>query len=270
MSAIRGDLDPVIALALAALVASLVVLGVTAGHSRVVGRVSIVDVAWGLAFVAMAAVVAVLGDGTPWRRWLLCGLVAVWGLRLSIHIARKQAGHGEDPRYERLLAGGGFGTALWKVFGLQAVLAWLVAWPVIAGAGSDVRWGWLVAVGIGVWAVGVLFEAVGDAQLASYRRDPDRGPIMDRGLWGWTRHPNYFGDACVWWGLWLVGGAASGWLPGLLTLVAPIAMTHLLRNVSGAALLERTMSRRPGWAEYAARVPMFVPRPPHRSSPQSA
>jgi steroid 5-alpha reductase family enzyme len=113
-----------------------------------------------------------------------------------------------------------------------------------------------------VWGVGVVFETVGDAQLAAYRRDPDRGPVMDRGLWGWTRHPNYFGDACLWWGIWLVGGAASGWLPALVTVVSPLAMTYFIRNVTGAKLLEKTMSTRPGWDAYAARVPLFFPRPP--------
>ena len=91
----------------------------------------------------------------------------------------------------------------------------MAAWP----------WSWL---GVPVWAVGVVFETVGDAQLAAYKRDPDRGPVMDRGLWAWTRHPNYFGDACLWWGIWLVGGAASGWLPALATVVSPLAMTYFL------------------------------------------
>lgn len=246
------------------LASSLGVLAVTAGVSRVLGRYSVVDVAWGLAFVAIAVVNGLLGDGTPWRRGVLVALVALWGLRLAWHIGRRQSGHGEDPRYEALMAGQGFGTALWKVFGLQALLAWVVSAPVIAGHGSTVRWTWAVWLGVAVWVTGLVFEAVGDAQLAAYKRDPHRGPIMDRGLWGWTRHPNYFGDACVWWGLWLVGGLSSGLVVGLATLIGPVLMTHLLRNVSGAALLERTMSQRPGWAEYAARVPMFVPRPPRR------
>ena len=112
--------------------------------------------------------------------------------------------------------------------------------------------------------VEVTFEAVGDAQLAAYRAQPrdSRPRVLDTGLWGWTRHPNYFGDACVWWGIWTLAGLGSGWLPGLLTVVAPVAMTHVLRNVTGAKLLERTMSQRPGWEEYAARVPLFFPRPP--------
>ena len=107
------------------------------------------------------------------------------------------------------------------------------------------RWTWLVWVGVAVWLVGFLFEVVGDAQLAAYKATPreSRPPILDTGLWGWTRHPNYFGDACVWWGLWLAGALATGWLPGLLTVVAPAAMTYFIRNVTGARLLERTMSQ---------------------------
>src|SRR3954452_20806264 len=117
----------------------------------------------------------------------------------------------------------------------------------MAAAHWDVAAAWLVWVGVAVWAVGVWFEAVGDAQLAAYKRDPDRGPVMDRGLWSWTRHPNYFGDACVWWGIWLAGGLASGWVAGLVSLAAPITMTVWLVWVTGAKLLERSMMKRPGY-----------------------
>jgi steroid 5-alpha reductase family enzyme len=119
-----------------------------------------------------------------------------------------------------------------------------------------------------VWATGLFFEVVGDRQLAAYRSQPrdQRPPVLDTGLWGWTRHPNYFGDACIWWGIWLAGAVSAGWLPALLTLVAPLTMTHFLRNVTGAKLLEKTMSQRPGWDDYAARTPLFVPRPPRRSA----
>ena len=119
---------------------------------------------------------------------------------------------------------------------------------------------WLIVMlGVLVWAFGLGFEAIGDAQLAAYKKDPDRPPVMDRGLWAWTRHPNYFGDALVWWGIWI---AASSVWPAVLTVLSPIAMTHFIRNVTGAKLLERTMMRRPGYREYAERVPMFVPRRP--------
>jgi len=256
----------VIELSLWALLAVAVVISVTIAVSRAQGRIVVVDVAWGLMFLAVAVVVAIVGDGTPWRRWLLLALVGLWSLRLAWHIGRRLGTHHEDPRYEALMGDHGFGYALQRVFLVQAVAAFVISWPVIAGAGSSVEWPVLVWVGLVVWAIGLFFEAVGDAQLSAYRAQPrdERPPVLDTGLWAWTRHPNYFGDACIWWGLWLVGGLASGWLPGLITVVSPALMTLFVRNLSGAKLLERTMSQRPGWDEYAARVPMFFPRPPRR------
>lgn len=252
-------------LALLAIGVAAAAMLLTAYAARRVGRVSVVDVTWGLALSVISLAAAVVGTGTPWRRWLVAVLVVVWGVRLSRHIFTRAKGHGEDPRYAEMLDGGGTRTAFRKVFVPQGLAICLLALPIMAAAHWDVEATWLVWVGAVVWAVGTVFEVVGDAQLASYKRDPHRGPIMDRGLWGWTRHPNYFGDALVWWGIWLVGGAASGWWPALVTVAAPLAMTHFLRNVTGARLLEQTMSRREGWSEYEARVPLFVPRPPRRS-----
>ncbi len=128
----------------------------------------------------------------------------------------------------------------------------------------DVRWRWPVVAGVAVWLIGLMFEAVGDAQLAAYKRLPqdERPAIMETGLWRYTRHPNYFGDACVWWGIWLAGALSVGWLPGVLTLVAPVAMTYFLAFATGARLLERTMMQRPGYPEYAARTSMLFPLPP--------
>ncbi|HET7067262.1 MAG TPA: DUF1295 domain-containing protein [Nocardioides sp.] len=244
--------------------AGAMVLTAYAAHRA--GRVSVIDVTWGLALAAIAVAAAVAGTATPWRRWLVAGLVLVWGLRLSRHILTRAHGRGEDPRYAELLGGGGLRAAVRKVFVPQGLAICLLSLPVLATASEDVAVTWMVWVGVVVWAAGVLFEAVGDAQLAAYKQDPDRGPVMDRGLWGWTRHPNYFGDALLWWGIWLAGGAATGLWPGLVTVLAPVAMTHFVRNVTGAKLLEKTMSQRPGWDEYAARVPLFVPRPPRRIS----
>jgi steroid 5-alpha reductase family enzyme len=243
-----------------AVAAAAMLLTAYAAHRA--DRVSVVDVTWGLALAAIAVAAAIAGTGTPWRRWLMAGLVLVWGARLAWHILERSRGKGEDPRYEELLDGGGFGVAVRKVFVTQGVVICLISLPVLAAAHSDVEWSAFVWVGVVVWLVGAVFESVGDAQLAAYKRDPDRGPVMDRGLWGWTRHPNYFGDACLWWGIWLVGGVASGWLPALVTVVSPLAMTYFLRNVTGAKLLEQTMGTRPGWDAYAARVPLFFPRPP--------
>ncbi len=251
-----------------ALATAAAVMTAAALVARAAGRVAVVDIAWGLGFVAIAATTALAGDGDASRRWLLLGLVGAWGLRLAWHIRRRAVGHGEDPRYEALLGGPvretGFAVAVRKVFLVQGFALWLISWPLQAGAAGPVRWWLVVGVGAALWLVGLVFEAVGDAQLATYRRDPERGPVMDRGLWAWTRHPNYFGDACVWWGLWLVGGLASGWLAGLVTVLAPIAMSYFLLFATGARLLERTMMKRPGYPEYAARTPMFFPLPPRR------
>ena len=253
-------------LALLAIGVAVVAMLLTAYAARRAGRVSVIDVTWGLALSAIAVAAAILGTGTPWRRWVVAAMVVVWGARLSRHIFTRAKGHGEDPRYAELLGAGGARAAVRKVYVPQGLAICLLALPIMAAAHWDVAAPWLVWVGVAVWAAGTWFEAVGDAQLAGYKRDPDRGPVMDRGLWGWTRHPNYFGDALLWWGIWLAGGAASGWWQALVTVLAPLAMTHFLRNVTGAKLLEQTMSQREGWAAYAARVPLFVPRPPRRTS----
>lgn len=238
---------------------------VTAVEGRRQGRVSVVDTAWGLAFVLVAAVAAVVGDGPLWRRLLMLVLVAAWGLRLSWHMHRRNAGKGEDPRYAAMLEdqpGDPFLVAIRKVYAVQGLAVWFVSLPiqVSASAGGGVP---LVAVLGGLlWGVGLAFEAVGDRQLAAFKADPShRGRVMDRGLWSWTRHPNYFGDSCVWWGLFLV--AASAW-PGLLTVLSPVVMTYFLVFATGARLLERHMAERPGYREYQHRTSYFLPRPPKR------
>ena len=257
--------DVVVALLVALATAAVLMTG-TALIARAVGRVAVVDVAWGLGFVAIAATTAIATDEGGARRWVVLALVGAWGLRLAWHIRRRAVGHGEDPRYETLLGGPlhevGLPVAIRKVFLVQGVALWLISLPVQVGAALPVRWWALVVAGALLWALGLVFESVGDAQLAAYKANPDRGPVMDRGLWAWTRHPNYFGDACVWWGIWLAGGLASGWWAGLLTLVAPLAMTYFLVFATGARLLESTMMRRAGYPEYAARTSMFFPLPP--------
>jgi len=261
-----------------ALLCVVVTMTVTALRARQLGVVAVVDVAWGLGFVLVAVsstVVAYVAGSDSWRTLLLLALVAVWGGRLAWHVRSRALGEhqgAEDPRYAEMLGGSlpdvGMREALRRVFLVQGAAQWFVSLPVAVGAVLLVEpgWAWLVWVGAAVWAVGLFFEAVGDRQLAAYKRQPreTRPKVMDQGLWGWTRHPNYFGDACVWWGLWLAGGLASGWVAGLATVLCPVAMTLFLRNVTGAKLLERKMSQREGWDEYAARVPMFFPRPPRR------
>jgi steroid 5-alpha reductase family enzyme len=252
-------------LALVTIVVTTVAMALTALAANRAGRVSVVDVTWGLALAAIAILCALVGTGTPWRRWLVALLVLVWGTRLAWHIFTRSRGGGEDPRYAELLHGGGTLRAVRKVYLVQGAAICLISLPVIGAAHQEVTAPWLVWAGGAVWLAGVALETVADAQLAAYKRDRNRGPLMDRGVWAWSRHPNYFGDALVWWGIWLIGGAASGWVPALVTVASPVAMTHFLRNVTGARLLEQTMSRRPGWDRYAARVPLFVPRPPRRT-----
>ena len=246
-------------------VALLTVLAVTFVASRIAGKHSVIDTAWGLLFVAVAVTVFATssGSGDGLRRALLLVLPGVWGLRLAFYIGRRSVGKPEDPRYAQLLAkakGNPTWYALRTVYGLQGLLAALVSAPIVVGAYERAPVRGSAWAGVALWLVGVFFESVGDAQMHRFRSDPaNKGAVMQGGLWGYTRHPNYFGDACVWWGIFLV--AADRW-PGVLTVAAPVLMTLLLTRGSGARIMDRYMSGRPGWAEYAARTSSFFPRPP--------
>ena len=210
---------------------------------------------------------ALAGGGCPGRRWLLMGLTAAWGLRLGAHLAaRRRREPGEDRRYTALRERRGAAFVRWSavgVFGLQGILILVVSLPIqVAAAQGGRAFPWAVP-GCLVFAVGLAFEAVGDEQLRRFRPTrPTPGAVLDRGLWRYTRHPNYFGDVCVWWGLWLVALTASGtWW----TAVGPLAMTGVLIRVSGKTLLERDIAaRRPGYGEYVERTSGFLPRPPRR------
>jgi steroid 5-alpha reductase family enzyme len=243
--------------------ALLAVHAVTFGIGRRIGRYNVVDVAWGLGFIAVALVAAILGDGDTSRRWLLLGLVSIWGLRLSWYIYRRSAGKGEDPRYADLLRDATVGQVLRKVFLVQGFATWFVSLPLQLSAvtGPTPRhWLAVTLAGVLVWLVGVFFEAVGDHQLRVFKSDPrHRGVLMDRGLWAWTRHPNYFGDACVWWGLWLI--TITGWW-SLATVLSPLLMTYFLVYATGARLTEKYMRGRRGFDEYQQRTSFFIPRPP--------
>lgn len=231
------------------------------------GRVNIVDVTWGLGFITVAgtAFTWTAGDGADGtRRLLVLVLTSVWALRLSGYIGRRSRGRGEDPRYAAMLERARGSRALWSlanVFVLQAAVAWFVSLPVQAAMAERSSPGVLTWVGTAVWAVGVFFEAVGDAQMAAFKRDPDaKGQVMDRGLWRYTRHPNYFGDACLWFGLWLV--AAQQW-QGAATVLSPLAMAWFLSFKTGKPLLEAQMAAtKPGYADYMRRTSGFVPLPP--------
>ena len=227
---------------------------------------SIVDIAWGPGFALVGLIAALVGDGAPARRWLVAALAGLWGLRLGAYLAWRNHGKGEDWRYRAMRAHHG-SAFRWKsayvVFGLQGALMWFISLPlqVAAAAPAPASLGALDALGLALFALGFHFEAVGDWQLARWKADPaNAGRVMDQGLWRYTRHPNYFGDACVWWGLYAIALATPG---GWLTLLSPALMTFLLLRVSGVVLLERGLAkRRPEYADYVRRTSAFIPLPP--------
>ncbi|MEJ8853715.1 DUF1295 domain-containing protein [Variovorax robiniae] len=229
---------------------------------------SLVDRMWG-AFIASAAL--------AWFAWLpdsgergaaMLVLVMAWAFRLGIYVTVRNWGHGEDRRYQQIRARNEPGFALkslYLVFGLQAVLAWVVATPFLAGMGAASELNVVDFVGLVLAGFGMVYEAVADAQMAHFKRDASHaGRVMDRGLWRFSRHPNYFGEACIWWGFWLVALAGAGWA-GAWTVVSPILMTVLLLKVSGVSLLEKDIGeRRPAYRDYIARTPSFIPGLPRK------
>jgi steroid 5-alpha reductase family enzyme len=227
--------------------------------------VSIVDPAWGPAFVLVAAVALVAGGGCLGRRWLLFAMTAVWGLRLGAYLlVRKLGDRSEDRRYAAMRERRGAAFVPWSlvmIFGLQGLLVLIVSLPVQVAVQRGGSLTAAVLPGVILWLIGFGFESIGDEQLRRFKARPDsRGQVMDRGLWRYTRHPNYFGDFCVWWGLWLVALTAGGtWW----TFVGPVVMSTLLIRVSGAALLEKNIGeRRPAYADYIRRTSGFFPLPP--------
>ncbi len=231
--------------------------------------VSIVDPLWPMVFVAVAWSLWLWGDGDAGggRVGLMLVMVTLWGLRLGAHLTARKWGEPEDFRYASLRRRlpPFWLWSLLVVFVLQAVLAVVVSLPVqaVLGDTDPAPLGWLDWVGAAVWALGLVFESVADEQLRRFRADEsNRGTVMERGLWRYSRHPNYFGDCAVWWGVYLVAAAAGAWW----TLVGPLVMTILLLRVSGVTLLERRLNKhRPGYAEYAARTSAFVPMPPRKA-----
>ena len=249
-------------------------LAVTAGVFLVLWIVSLrtrnaslVDIWWGPGFALIALLsFALTPEGALSRRQLVLILTTIWGLRLGTHLLVRNTGKDEDFRYAAMRKAWGHGFAmksLTRVFLLQAALMWVVSFPVQAAmrSATPATLGFFDWLGILVWTFGLFFETVGDLQLARFKKDPANADrVMDRGLWRFTRHPNYFGDACAWWGLWLIAFAVPG---GFWSIVGPITMTVLLTSVSGVPMLERKIGeRRPGYDEYARRTSAFLPRPP--------
>ncbi|NVJ99822.1 MAG: DUF1295 domain-containing protein [Alphaproteobacteria bacterium] len=234
------------------------------GLSIIRKHVSFIDAFWGAGFIVAALAAASTLSGLGEAQFLAMILLFLWGGRLSVYLLRRYLTHGEDARYIKII-GERTGISrhifsLWFVFGLQGILILIIVAPVIGLLAEPPKAiDSMVLLGAAVWLLGVFFEWVGDWQLGRFKADPENADkVLDTGLWAWTRHPNYFGDACVWWGLWLIGHD--------LTLVfAPVVMSFLLMKWSGVPLLERGLKkRRPGYEDYIKRTSAFFPMPPKK------
>lgn len=252
----------------------LVLAGMLAlwGAAVKIGDVSFIDAVWGggMAVLALTSWLQTFHHGP--RAALIMSMTVLWGVRLALHLYTRWRASGEDPRYARILgkakAKGYFaGAALKRVFGPQAVLLFVTCLPaqlgILASGGDGI--GPLAAAGAALWLVGMVFETVGDLQLRRFRADPaSAGKVLDTGLWRYTRHPNYFGDTCVWWGIWLAAAEAGPWI-ALASVIGPAFVTFTLTRWSGKPMLEAGMARRrPGYADYVKRTSGFVPMPPKR------
>jgi steroid 5-alpha reductase family enzyme len=223
-------------------------------------NVAIVDGLWSIMFLLASVSYALCAPAPGARSWLVLALTAVWALRLSIYITWRNWGHGEDRRYQAIRARNEPNFALkslYLVFLLQAMLAWIISLPAHAAITRAGNLEWLDYAGAALWLLGLAFEAGGDWQLARFKADPaNQGQVCDRGFWRYTRHPNYFGDFCVWWGFYLIALAAGAWW----SLIGPVLMSTLLMRVSGVTLLEQDIGqRRPKYADYIRRTNAFFP-----------
>ena len=256
----QGDAMAAAAIAIAVLMVSTWLV------SLVLKNASIVDLIWGFGFVVVGWVTYLGSDTTSALSTLSLVLVTIWGLRLAVYLTWRNHGKGEDFRYVAMRKRWGQRfpiISLFTVFGLQGTIMWVVSLPVqLVMTKSDSKIGLLAILGVILWAVGLAFEAIGDAQLTRFKSDPSNaGKVMNRGLWRYTRHPNYFGDACVWWGLAIIALTVTPW-----GLVGATLMHLFLRRVSGVTLLEKSLvKRREGYAEYIKVTSPFIPRPPRKS-----
>ncbi|NCF72858.1 MAG: DUF1295 domain-containing protein [Gammaproteobacteria bacterium] len=230
--------------------------------SIVKNDVSFVDSLWSLFFLIAAVVFAIAAQPLTVKGTLVLVLVAVWSLRLSVYITARNWGQPEDYRYQSIREKNEPGfkfKSLYIVFGLQGVLAWLVALPLLPAITSSSALTIVDGVAVTLWLVGFVFESGGDYQLARFKaRKDSKGQVLDTGLWRYTRHPNYFGEFCMWWAFYLFAVSSGGWW----SIVSPLLMSLLLLKVSGVAMLENTISdRRPEYADYIRRTNAFFPGP---------
>ncbi len=253
------------------LLAVIVLMAVGFTIGKITGKYSVIDALWGPGFVLVALTsfivsgIADVGDLT--QRWVVLAAVAIWGLRLGGYILLRNHGLPEDERYVDMLKDAGPLGIIGKVQIPQGLGMWFVSLPVQLAMVLPGPVGWGLWVGVVIWLIGLAFESIGDAQLADFKKDPaNKGQVMNRGLWRYTRHPNYFGDATVWWGIFLMNSWT--WI-GLLAVLSPVVMTYLITKKTGKALTEKRMSSsKPGYAEYVANTSGFFPLPPGKNSPK--
>lgn len=244
-------------------------------YSVKIKDVSFIDAFWPFGMVLLAWATWAQSGAPGARSHLLLGLTTLWGMRLAWHLWTRWRAHGEDPRYTKIMAsttakkGWSWSkTALLSVFLIQAPLLFITCLPaqlgIWASDGGRTVVGPLAAFGALIALIGIAFETIGDAQLNRFRSDSaNNGKVLDTGLWRYTRHPNYFGDACTWWGIWLV--AAETGMPGWISIIGPIFLTFTLTKWSGKPLLEKGMKKtRPEYAAYIARTSGFFPWPPKK------
>jgi steroid 5-alpha reductase family enzyme len=232
--------------------------------------VSIIDMFFPVILLSITAVSFLIGNGAADRRLLVMLLVGIWSLRITVHLVRRNWGHGEDPRYTKIRSWvkddrSFIWLSLRKVFLLQGVVMWLASLPVqiamVFAEPADL--GAVAMAGVALWTIGFLFESIADAQLSRFRADESkRGTVLQTGLWKYSRHPNYFGELCVWWGLFLV---ACDNPVGVFTIIGPLVYSYLVINVTGQRTLEKKLAKeKPGYREYMKTTSGLIPMPPRR------
>ncbi len=233
------------------------------GVSIAVKDASIVDIFWGPSFVVTAFIAWAVAPAVDALALTVLALVTLWGMRLGLYLFNRNHGNGEDWRYQKMRANHPDNFVSWTlygVFGLQWGVMAVVSVPVVATILSGGTFNVITFIGIAIFTIGLAFEAIGDWQLSKFKADPaNAGKVMNKGLWAWTRHPNYFGDATVWWGLGVIALGAGHWW----TLIGPFVMTFFLVNISGKAMLERKLTKtREGYEAYLQNTSGFFPLPP--------
>lgn len=226
-------------------------------------NVSIVDLFWGIGFIIACLIYLMLSEGYELRKIMIFSMICIWGLRLTVYLFFRNRGKGEDFRYQEFRRKYGahryWWISLFQTFLLQGVLMWLISAPLLGAQFRSYQdnLNALDLAGMIVWSIGLIFEAGGDLQLARFKQDPaNKGKLLDKGLWRYTRHPNYFGDAAVWVGYALICLAGGSYIP----MLGSVLMIILLIKVSGVTLLEKTlMETKPGYKQYAERTSAFLP-----------